>query len=512
MRRLLEEEDKRETALSRSTHQLKNADQISQDDLHFDPRNSSVYDPLRSKTFSLVPKAVFLLSYADETHLKGFQSKDVVKLGDYFVETKFGSVTECNSPDFNGLDGIVGFGMPVQHQSAPPPPSGVSDMMPRSGDGISASLPVPLLFALTDPTVKDNARNHVLERRAFSFLSTDSLAELQLGGYDPDAIDGRMFLTPSITINDYVVVSLSIKFGSSELLEFTPKNPRLRYLPAILDSGTSCLVIPDSTMNGLVTESPYQRWKNLVKDPKNPRLRETFHINIAGAVFDLEFDDWWLGESNQSCVQRAPENFGGILIGDVFFRRYLVLFDLRHYPESVVIGMGKRSSQYKFAKSHPTISKIPAYKRKPVNISSETAPPRYRVPMATDRIPVHNEQMTQYYINLTVGTPGQHFTAIFDTGSSVFGIFTRCIPSAPVIGRCTFGGGATGNSGVLVESAIIILSLVVLFSVVGIFVNIWCRRRQAREEQLARAKARAVNPSNSSYGPERVVSYYGTSP
>uniref|UniRef100_A0A7S4PC52 Peptidase A1 domain-containing protein n=1 Tax=Guillardia theta TaxID=55529 RepID=A0A7S4PC52_GUITH len=185
---------------------------------------------------------------------------------------------------------------------------------------------------------------------------------------------------------------------------------------------------------------------------------------------------------------------------------------LRHYPESVVIGMGKRSSQYKFAKSHPTISKIPAYKRKPVNISSETAPPRYRVPMATDRIPVHNEQMTQYYINLTVGTPGQHFTAIFDTGSSVFGIFTRCIPSAPVIGRCTFGGGATGNSGVLVESAIIILSLVVLFSVVGIFVNIWCRRRQAREEQLARAKARAVNPSNSSYGPERVVSYYGTSP
>ena len=36
--------------------------------------------------------------------------------------------------------------------------------------------------------VKNNARNHVLERRAFSFLSTDSLAELQLGGYDPDAV------------------------------------------------------------------------------------------------------------------------------------------------------------------------------------------------------------------------------------------------------------------------------------------------------------------------------------
>jgi hypothetical protein len=29
------------------------------------------------------------------------------------VLAKFGSITDCNSPDFNGVDGIVGFGMPV---------------------------------------------------------------------------------------------------------------------------------------------------------------------------------------------------------------------------------------------------------------------------------------------------------------------------------------------------------------------------------------------------------------
>ena len=66
---------------------------------------------------------------------------------------------------------------------------------------------------------------------------------------------------------------------------------------------------------------------------------------------------------------------------------------------------------------------MPAYKRKPVNVSAEAAPPRYRAPIASDRVPIHNEDMTQYFINISVGTPPQRFTVIFDTGSSVFGTF-----------------------------------------------------------------------------------------
>jgi hypothetical protein len=164
---------------------------------------------------------------------------------------------------------------------------------------------------------------------------------------------------PSITVNDYVVVSLSLKFGDTELLDFTPKNPRLRYLPAIMDSGTSCLVIPDSTMNGLLTESPYQKWKNLVGgNTKKPSSKDTFHLNIAGATFDIGYDDWYLKLSNQSCVQKAPTGFGGILVGDVLFRRYVVLFDLRHYPESVVIGIGKQNPKYTVATKHDSVTKV----------------------------------------------------------------------------------------------------------------------------------------------------------
>jgi hypothetical protein len=64
----------------------------------------------------------------------------VLQLGEYFAFAKFGSITDCNSPgaaidtlhynqfflmlyvDFNGVDGIIGFGLPVAHAPAAPPP------------------------------------------------------------------------------------------------------------------------------------------------------------------------------------------------------------------------------------------------------------------------------------------------------------------------------------------------------------------------------------------------------
>jgi len=90
-------------------------------DIAFVPANSSVYNPDNSHTFKVVPKQSFQLAYADNTHLKGFQANDVVQLGDYYDFANFGAVTDCNSPDFNDVDGIVGFGMPSPTAAAPPP-------------------------------------------------------------------------------------------------------------------------------------------------------------------------------------------------------------------------------------------------------------------------------------------------------------------------------------------------------------------------------------------------------
>ena len=75
------------------------------------------------------------------------------QLGDYKCTAPFGVITDCNSPDFNGVDGILGFGLPKAGQEG-------------------RELPTPLLFAMTDQENKmSNARDLT---RKFSFFSTDT--------------------------------------------------------------------------------------------------------------------------------------------------------------------------------------------------------------------------------------------------------------------------------------------------------------------------------------------------
>ena len=389
--------------------------------------------------------------------------------------------------------------------------SGMGSMVPDMGGAKAPpnTLPTPILFALTEASITDNADNHKLDRRAFSFFSTDDRAEIHLGGFDPEAITGQMFLTPTIAPTDYSVVALSLKYGDNELLDFKSTNPRLRYVPAIMDSGTSCLVMPDSNIGGVLGDSPFQKWSDLVKVVDQPALRESFWLNLGGREFEIPFDTWYLADTNQSCVQKAPPGFPGLLVGDVFFRRYVVMFDLSDYPQLVLVGMAERNPAYKvldFYEPARKLTKLIASKRPFVNVSRH--PPGYEVPIASDRIPVYNQLETQYFINISVGSPRQNFTVIFDTGSSVFGIFTKCIPNAPNYGRCTFGGGPKGDSVMLIEGAAFVLFVSLLFCGVGIGVNLYVRRQHEEAERRARVKARAKGGSGSAYGSEVLAGYY----
>jgi len=177
----------------KSSNKLFDEEYRPQDSRHFKVSESSTFVPQSFQTFDL--------NYADGTHLRGFSGADQVYMGDYKATAPFGVITDCNSPDFNGVDGILGFGLP------------------KTG----SNLPTPVLFAMTDAENKDT--NAASLKRKFSFFSTNDAAEVQLGGYDPATVSGTMWYIPAMSDKDFIVGTTSLKFGktlqdSVELLKF----------------------------------------------------------------------------------------------------------------------------------------------------------------------------------------------------------------------------------------------------------------------------------------------------
>jgi hypothetical protein len=156
------------------------------------------FHPSKSLSFAHVLFVGFSLTYADTSGLKGYIAQDVVQVGRYYAKTKFGCITHCDSADFNGIDGILGLGMP---------------------DAALASIPEPLFFALSDET-GDPANQYILRRRIFTIVSTDGAAELHLGGYDPHSFTGDMQYVKTTSTTEYSVPVTSLSFDGHELLNF----------------------------------------------------------------------------------------------------------------------------------------------------------------------------------------------------------------------------------------------------------------------------------------------------
>ncbi|KAJ1490800.1 aspartic peptidase domain-containing protein [Baffinella frigidus] len=233
----------------------------------YEPTDSRHFEVENSATFVAQTSQTFDLNYADGSHLRGFSGVDQVYMGDYKATSPFGVITDCNSPDFNGVDGILGFGLP------------------KAG----SDLPTPVLFAMTDEENKDTNAGKLT--RKFSFFSTDTAAEVQLGGYDPATADGTMWYTPALASDDFIVGVSSLKFGNSqhdsiELLQFTDKAQRNYGAPSIMDSGTSCLVIPGDTMGGQLANNPWDDFAAHWAKGKS------FWLEIGQKKWEVPYSSW----------------------------------------------------------------------------------------------------------------------------------------------------------------------------------------------------------------------------
>eukprot|EP00286_Rhodomonas_abbreviata_P025286 CAMPEP_0181293416 /NCGR_PEP_ID=MMETSP1101-20121128/3055_1 /TAXON_ID=46948 /ORGANISM="Rhodomonas abbreviata, Strain Caron Lab Isolate" /LENGTH=368 /DNA_ID=CAMNT_0023398005 /DNA_START=180 /DNA_END=1282 /DNA_ORIENTATION=+ len=298
--------------------------------VHFDARKSS--------TFTLLRKASQYLKvqYADRSYLKILTAEDRVHCGPFSVLSRFGVIEHSESREFRACDGILGMGY--------------SDM-PRSASFFKT------LTSLVRPgwAIHQPPDALTLARKQFAFMANAFEGELQLGGFDANAVVGDMFYTPMHNLSGYGIVVSSISYMGNELLDFTEEH-RGAGLLAILDSGSSCMMLPNSTYNGTYKRNPYETFIQAAKQDATGSLEL-----MVGLCSDCQSPDPFAPEEGRGeccrrfemppkqwlhpggCVQAFPD-MNVIILGDPFFRSFLVLHDLE--PPNYRIGIAPINPLY----------------------------------------------------------------------------------------------------------------------------------------------------------------------
>jgi len=379
-------------ALAHKVHRARAAARRQPAIATFDIHTVRRFDPGQSLSFARELFATFALSYADTSLLTGYVGRDIVQLGHYYAMTRFGCALDCNDVHFNGIDGILGLGMP---------------------DAALQSIPTPLIFALSNDRGGLEGQNYVNERamhqRKFAFLSTAISGELQLGGYDRASTNADMVYVPTTSTTEYSVLVQSLTFGGIELLNWRDKSAP-NAIPAILDTGTTCLVIPDTLLGGRVTSKPYSKFYDIMTKGMS------FYITIDGHLFEIPFQFWWQKVNDAPCVQKTPASYDGILLGDVVFQSLVIEFDLSK-PKKPLIGVAPRNPLYKPTPAGQVDAlKIPLIKRSSQGVFvQDPKSDKYR--HGVDHVPVAmSSSRTAFLANISIGSPRQPFTVLLDTG------------------------------------------------------------------------------------------------
>lgn len=403
-----------------------------------------LYQPARSASFVAHKEMPFTVQYADANAIEAITCVDYVQLGEYKARVPFACFMKSTTPQLKNVDGVAGFGIPK---------------MGANGE----TLPMPLLYALTDPrNVESNAKG--LKRR-YTFFATRSHAEMQLGGFDPQSVKGgKMEYIKSLSPGEFIIPVESIKVGrtregAQEILKFKDalgpnahglthydtviakkQEEAENFIPAVLDTGTSCLVLPSNDHGGMLEESPFQLFVRHFQRPPHlfsagyAKMKNEGHkvgestgtsvfMTVSGKELELPYETLLITGTDKPCVRGSPPlQQGSIILGDVFFRQYAVLFDMDKSSRSVAatIGLAEINPEYKII---PESSPI-------IPVDQMGAPLiRMHVHRGVDKLPIEdNMKGTQYYIQLTIGTPPQLFKMAFDTGrnSNLYAVYVIC--------------------------------------------------------------------------------------
>jgi len=340
----------------------------------------------------------FKTTYAGGTVLDGFICSDLINIGGYSSIAAFGCITETSGV----LDGagIAGFGPAPQdsHDGPPPLPPLFLSLANVSGDHGTIGTPVP--------------------RPRFAFLTGNTTAELQLGGIDPAAIASPLVAVTSLDTHTYSIPVRGMSVGGKQILNFAEvsksniaagSDDGKGMIPGILDSGTTCICLPDSTRGGQLSSSPWEMMQSVV-DVEAPLLIEV----DGGPTMSVPANIWRNGVRHvDGCLSRNCPN-DRIVLGDWIFQSWAVVFEWFPPPSRPGIMLAPRNDAYVLKGSDGADDFETS--------SVEGGVRRHHV---VRRVPLMDDQRLTFLVPVRIGRPPQPFNLVFDTGSSFFGVRTQ---------------------------------------------------------------------------------------
>jgi hypothetical protein len=297
--------------------------------------------------------------------------EDVVTFGPYIVKTRIGVIRKHDPLFLEHCDGILGLGW--EPNSTDPSSALIQTLI--LGNKMEWKIPQPDGFTFLRP-------------RRFALVATHDSGELQMGGYDPEAVLQPPFMMPVTPGYGYGIVLTDLSMCGMSLL---PTN--VPFI-GILDSGDSCIGLPSEKI-GYTEDAPINRY---VTASQLCKADGTFNIAVKGHTFSMPVSEV---QRPLGCVKRHSMPHNIIILGDPVFRAFLVLHDFTDIDHPRV-GLAPRNHNYAIALD-----------------DSE----KLHLEKSVRHIPLESQGIgVRYYANVGIGTPSQGQRMLVDTGSVLLAV------------------------------------------------------------------------------------------
>jgi Eukaryotic aspartyl protease len=428
------------------------------------------FDPPASASFTQPsPPQSFTVSYASGEEAQGFIGNDAVSLGGFGGFSAFGGVQDTTSTpwpftNWDG-DGILGLGPGTNVERSVLWAMFGDDAVEVSGSESAAVKNLDLKQATTDISGVSSSTP------TLGIVMTSSGGMLYVGGSGVPASSyaGSTLATVAVAEDSSEADTVwqlplqSVRLGSTVLYQKTRRQAAPRDGVAVLDTGQGCIAMPGAAFSSFQSAFAAQ-------SSQSPALRFEFS---GGATIDVPFSQY-VNPGNQICVQR--EDF--FQLGDPFFRSAAVEFIFGGKGAFRVrlaqrAGVNRRNVASSpdgggdEAADRALLATLARESPRGLAVSRRLVPQTIKTPpnnMQTKRdASMSQTGLVRYFAGVAVGSAGQEFSLLVDTGSTVMLVYSK----SPV------------NAGLIVG---LVLGSIAFVCLVGAGVFFFFRQRRKRAQ------------------------------